>query len=516
MSRVAKTLKNAKIGVLFYVITIFANFFSRKIFLQYLGDDFIGLTSTLQSILGFLNLAELGIGTAIGFTLYKPIFEKNYELINRILALFGNLYKKVGLITLIIGIIISLFFTQIFKDVDFSYSIIYFVFYCYLSSTLLGYFYNYHLILLEADQKGYVVTQYYKSFTLLRLILQSVVLLYFKNYFLWVSIELAFAIIYSITLRKKIQKIYPWLNLNYKSNKSILKEFPGVIKKIKQIVVHKIGGFVLNGTDQLLIFAFVNLESVAFFGNYQLIFMNLLGLLNNLFAGTAAGIGNVVAENNKNTIKKVFWEMMSLRYFIAGAICVSLFYLTEPFIVLWLGEKYILNKAVFIVMLLNLFIMQIRGPVDNFKQAYGLYDDTWAPIAQSIINLVISVVLGYKYGILGIMIGSLVSLLLIIIIWKPYYLYKKGFKINSKVYWGGFFKLFLSFSISFTCFHYIKTNYINFRFNNYLEWLYSAILIVIVFSVIYFSVLYALNKGFKDIVLRAKTLILKKYKNGKK
>lgn len=515
MSRVSKTLKNAKIGVLFYVITIFANFFSRKIFLEYLGDDFIGLTTTLQGILGFLNLAELGIGTAIGFTLYKPIFKKNHELINRILALFGNLYKKVGFITLITGVVVSLFFTLIFKDVDFSYTIIYFVFYCYLSSTLIGYFYNYHLILLEADQKGYVVTQYYKSFTLFRLILQSVVLLYFKNYYLWIGIELFFAIIYSFTLRRKIQKIYPWLDLRYKSNKSILKEFPEIIKKIKQIVVHKIGGFVLNGTDQLLIFAFVNLESVAFFGNYQLIFMNLLGLLNNLFAGTAAGIGNVVAENNKNTIKKVFWEMMSLRYFIAGTICVALFYLTEPFIALWLGEKYILNSAIFMVMLLNLFIMQIRGPVDNFKQAYGLYDDTWAPIAQSIINLVISVALGYKYGILGIMIGSLVSLLLIIIIWKPYYLYKRGFKINCGLYWIGFLKLLISFIVSFICFHYIAVKYATFKFENYLEWSFSAIKITIVFSIIYFLTLYIFNKGFKDIVLRAKLLILKKYQDGK-
>ncbi len=510
MSRVAKTIKNAKVGVLFYVLTLFVNFFSRKIFLENLGDDFMGLTSTLQSILGFLNLAELGIGTAIGFTLYEPIFKENHELINKIISLFGKLYKKVGLFTLGAGIVVSCFFPLIFQDIQYSYLLVFFVFYSYLTSILIGYFYNYHIVLLQADQKEYVVTKYFKTFGLGKLIIQSAVLLVTTNYYLWIGIDLSLAIICSIIVRQKIQKEYTWLDLNYKSSNSIFKEFPEIVKKIKQIVVHKFGGFVLNGTDQLLIYAFVNLESVAFFGNYQLIFLNLLALLNNFFAGTAAAVGNVVAENNTNTIKKVFWEMMALRHFIAGVICAALYYLTEPFILLWLGEKYILGNSIFLVMLLNIFIMQIRGPVDNFKQAYGLYADTWAPIAQSVINLGISFVLGYKWGILGIMIGSLVSLVIIIILWKPYYLYKKGFKIDQFHYWLGFLKLILSFGLAFVSFHFIQKYLVKLQFDNYFQWGLSALKTTVIFGLIYFAILIASNRGFKDIVARGKLLIIKK------
>lgn len=510
MSRVLKTIKNAKISVFFYALSIFINFFSRKIFLDYLGDDFIGLTSTLQGILSFLNLAELGIGTAVGFALYKPIFNNDHKEINKILSLFGFLYKRIGLIILILGIIVSCFFPIIFEDVPFSFGIIYFIFFSYLTSSMLGYFINYHLFLLEADQKGYIVATYFQTFSFFRLIFQSILVFYFKSYFLWILLELIFSIAHSIFLRKKIKKEYPWLILNHKTDNSILKEFPEIITKIKQIFVHKISTFVLTGTDQLLVFAFVNLQSVAFFGNYQLIFTKLSGLLNNFFAGTGAGIGNLVAENDPKIIKKVFWEMMALRYFIAGLMCICLYYLIEPFIILWLGEKYLLDNVILIVMLINLFILQIRVPVDNFKQAYGLFADTWAPIAETVLNLLISIVLGKILGILGIMLGTLISLSLIVLIWKPYYLYKNGFKKNVLSYWMGFTKLLFAFVLSFVIFNKLVLAFISNSVSNYWDWLILAIKVSTSLSLIYFFILYIVSEGFRNFVSRMKVLILKK------
>src|SRR5690606_9746754 len=127
MSRVSKSIKNAKIGAFFFLISIFAQFFTRKIFLDFLGDEFIGLTSTLRSVLGFLNLAELGIGTAIGYALYKPIFDNNQTEINKIIALLGILYKKIGLFIFGTGIVVSFFFPYFFGDTQFSLVLIYFV-----------------------------------------------------------------------------------------------------------------------------------------------------------------------------------------------------------------------------------------------------------------------------------------------------------------------------------------------------------------------------------------------------
>ena len=170
MSRVSKSIKNAKVGAFFFILSIFIQFFSRKIFLDFLGDEFIGLTSTLRSVLGFLNLAELGIGTAIGYALYKPIFDDNHDEINKIIALLGILYKRIGLFILGAGIIVSLFFPIFFGDTEFSLTLIYYVFFSYLVSTLLTYFMNYHMMLLEADQKGYVVQVYFQSYRIMNLL----------------------------------------------------------------------------------------------------------------------------------------------------------------------------------------------------------------------------------------------------------------------------------------------------------------------------------------------------------
>lgn len=506
MSRIKKTIKNARVGVFFFSITLFIHFFSRKIFLDGLGDEFIGLTSTLQSILGFLNLAELGIGTAIGVTLYKPLFKNDENEINKIVALIGYLYKKIGLIILGLGLIVGLFIPLIFSDTTIDLTIVFFAFFSFLTSSLLSYFINYHIVILQADQKTYIVSSIYQSTIILKLILQCILVYYFQALYLWILLELLFPIIYAIILRSRIKKEYPWLILNNKEHKSILKDYPDVIKLIKQTFVHKMGGFVLGGTDQILIFALVNLKSVAFFGNYQLIIQKLTELINNFFGGISAGVGNLVAENNYNNIKKVFWEMMALRFLIGGFICINLYFLIEPFIILWLGESYILDQWFLILILINLLISQIRTPVENFKSAYALFWDVWAPITEIIINLGVSLIFGMMWGIKGIMFGTLISLLIIVLFWKPYFLFKHGFKKNILDYWKGFLKLLLSLIISSMIIWWLVDLLCSGDINNYFDWLLLSIKISLIIIIVYVPIL-LLNRGFRDLIHRFNKMI---------
>ena len=162
-SRTQKTFLNARVNFIFYFLTLIISFVSRKIFLSNLGDDFIGLTGTLYNILGFLNLAELGISTSIAFLLYKPIFAKDQQQINEIISVFGFIYSVIGKVILSIGIIISCFIPLIFGKTTLPLGIIYFAYYAFLSSSLFSYFINYKQILLGADQRNYVITGYYQS-----------------------------------------------------------------------------------------------------------------------------------------------------------------------------------------------------------------------------------------------------------------------------------------------------------------------------------------------------------------
>ncbi len=493
----------------FHILFLFAQFFSRKIFLENLGDEFMGLTGTLQSFLKFLNLAELGIGTAIGVSLYKPILESNRSKINELINFFGYVYKKIGILILFIGFTLSLFFPLIFGSITFSLVVVYFAFYTFLFGQCLNFFFNYHIFLLEADQKNYIITSYSKSLTLAKIIIQCFVIIIYKNFYLWILLELCYFILFSILLRKRVSKEYPWLKTNKSITKSILKTNSELVGKIKQISIHKFGSFVTNGTDQILIFAFISIESVAFFGNYQLIFSRLLQLINTSFAGTGAGIGNLVAENNKAHIKRVFWEMMSLRFYIAGVLFIVLYFLVDPFIVLWLGEKYILNQNVLFLFLINMFVMQIRIPVDHFKDAYSLFQDVWAPIIQSIINLGLSIILLRYYGLAGILAGTLIAFVIIILIWRPYYLYKFGFKDDIWSYWKEFLKLCISLIVAFFICNLIMTSIIK-SINSFYKLIISGVEISFLSIFIYTPIIYVWNEGFRNVSKRLYLLIKKK------
>jgi O-antigen/teichoic acid export membrane protein len=513
MSRVSKSLKNAKVGVFFFIISIGLQFFSRKIFLDGLGDSFIGLESTLRSILGFLNLAELGIGTAIGFTLYKPLYNKNELEINKVIALLGLLYRKIGLIVLGVGIIISLFFPLIFADTPFSLLLIYFVFYTLLTSNLLSYFINYHASLFGADQKGYIIQKYFQSFTIIRVLLQVIIVIYYNNFYLYIALELIFSIIYSIVLRNKIKKIYPWLIINYEEKSSIIKEFPEVIKKVKQVFFHKMSEFVKGGTDNLLIYGLINLQSVALFGNYFLVFSKLNSLIMMAFAGTGSAVGNLIAEDDKENVNKVFWELVSIQFFIAGFFSLTMYYTLDQLILLWLGEKYVLSKIILILFISNFFLMQITATINRFKNAYGLYSDIWAALAEAIINLVVSFTLGSLYGISGVVAGTVSSLFVIGVLWKPYYLFKHGFKKSVFIYWKGLTPILISFALSCLLINFCIETFLSSSYNmSFINWFIYSCKVSLLVVFIYGTLLYIFNKSFRIFWTRIKTLLKKTFK----
>ena len=513
MSRVALTIKNAWIALVFQLIYVIIQFYSRDIFLEKLGDSFIGTVETLKSILQFLNLSELGIGAAVGFSLYKPIFENNRDRINEIIGYLGFLYKRIGFFVLSAALILMLFFPLIFDETKISMPIIFFLFISLLISNLLSYFFAYYMFLLEADQKGYVNLSINQSVFVLRLALQCLVLIYLEDVFLWILLELTTPFVYIYILRKKIRNIYPWLSFNFKVTKEIRDNNKELLKKIKQLSFHKLGSFVSNGTDNIIIFTFINPATVAFVSNYQMVMNNINLLVGKLFEGTNASVGNLVAENDIKNMLKVFWEFMALRFFIAGCSVILLYLGFDNLIILWLGnEKYLLSDTILLVLIIIFFMLQVRQPVDSFKQAYGLYDDIWSPIAQSIINLVLSILFVIKYGVLGVFLGTMISQFIIIMLWRPYYVFKYGFKINHWLYWKGFGFHLLCFAVTYAIYYYFSIK-LDFKHStNLLSLFIDLVKFGMLFFSIYFIILTLFSKGFKNLLIRFFELIRNKIK----
>ena len=504
--RVRKSIINAEVNLIFYFITLVLAFFSRRIFLNCLGAEFIGLTGTLGNILGYLNLAELGITACIGYFLFKPLQTNNRKEIQDILSLLGYLYNRIGYIILAGGIIISLFFPLIFAKAELELGIIYFAYYSFLGSSLIGYFINYRQILLTADQKKYLVAIYFQSVNIIKIILQIILAYTYQNLYIWVGVEFIFGIIGCIILNWKINREYPWLNVDKKKGNILLKKYPEIITKTKQVFIHRIKDFFLVKSDELFIFLFVSLKIVAYYGNYMIITSKLISLFSAITGSVGASIGNLVAEGDKKKMIKVFWEYTTIQHTIANAICFSLYAFIEPFIFHWLGAEYIMDHRILILLIIFLYISNSRGSVDAFNYAHGLYADVWSAWAELIINISITIICGLKWGVLGILLGKITSLMAIVVIWKPYYLFSAGFKKSVSIYWRGVLRNYIisgfAFSTSLYLLHFVPIN----PYYSIWNWAMYAAIGMFIFLSIDLSATLSFAKGAKDSFNRIKNI----------
>lgn len=501
-SRVKKSLLNARVNLIFYFLTLVLSFFSRKIFLDTLGADFVGLTGTLQNLLGFLNLAELGISTAIGYVLYKPLFDHDEEKITEIISVFGYLYRWIGFIILGAGLVLACFLPLIFPNTQFEMGIIFFAYFAFLASSLIGYFANYKQTLLGADQKNYVVTAYFQTATIIKTLIQMASAYYTGSYYLWVAIELTFGIIYSFILNWKINQVYPWLRSEVRLGKQLFKKYPEVMKYTKQLFVHKIGGFTQWQTTPFLIYTFVSLQTVAYYGNYTIIVNKIDGFISNFLGSTGAGVGNLIAEGNRSKVIRVFWELLGIRFFVSGIVMFSIFMLIEPFITLWLGSEYILSRTVLIIILINFFLNLTRGATDQFLYGHGLFYDTWSPVVEASIYIIVAIIGGHFWGLEGVLLGATVSLTVVIGCWKPYFLFRKGFKIPVIKYWGGWSKYILLIFLSGGLAYYLISLIPLTPYGGWLSWIVYAIVTTVIMIIVELTFLLLFTRGMRDFVRR--------------
>lgn len=433
-SRTIKSLKNSAVALVFYFINLVLQFFSRKIFLDYLGTEVLGLNTTVTNLLQFLNLAELGIGSAIACTLYKPLLSKDMKIINEIVSLQGWMYRRIAWTVIIGAAILMCFFPWIFVKMPLPLWYAYASFGVLLISSLLGYFVNYKQIVLSADQKEYKIQYSYKASMLFKVLCQIFAIRYFADgYVWWLILEMFFSIIASIALNIVIYKGYPQIKTDITKGRELRKKYPDVSRKIKQLFFHKIGSFALSQTSPIIIYAYTSLTLVALYGNYMLVVTGVTLLMMAIFNSMNAGVGNLVAEGNKERIISVFGELFSVRFLLTCIMCFGVYTLTSAFIVLWIGDKYVMDNTTLTLMVVIMYINLSRSTVDAYINAYGLFSDVWAPVVEATINIGMSILLGYFWGLHGVLAGMLISLILIVFCWKPYFLFRQGLK--EKLEW---------------------------------------------------------------------------------
>ena len=498
-TRTGKSVKNAQVALFFYIINLLLNFISRKAFIDYLGAE---VNTTAINLLGFLNLAELGVGSAISYTLYKPLFEKNEQAVNEIVSVQGWLYRKIACVVFIGGCVLMCFFPLFFRKMELPLWYAYGSFGVLLISSLLGYFVSYRQIVLTADQKDYKVTFNVQGGKFLKVVLQVIAIIFLANgYIYWLALELLMSILIAITLNRTIRKEYPWLRTFPSKGNYLKKKYPEIIIKTKQLFFHRLGSFALSQTSPLIIYAYASLTVVAIYGNYILIIGGATLFINSLFNSVGAGIGNLVAEGNKDKIKSFYWEYVSVRYWGISIICFGIYMMSHSFIRLWVGEEYTLSQSPFILLIIYTIIIGTRVN-DLFLSAYGMYQDVWAPIAEAVINIGGSILLGYYWGLTGIIAGIVISLFLIVFCWKPYFLFRFGFKDSIGEYIIRIFKYLMLMAIAFIVSSIFTEKIENIYIESYLDWISETIKYLSLYSILISLLFLIFDSGFRGFANR--------------
>lgn len=500
--RMKRSIMNVKVGMFFYLLTFLLAFFSRKIFLDCLGAEFMGLTGVLQNIMSYLNVAELGIGTSITFFLYKPLQQDDREKTAEIMSVLAWLYRCIGFAIGGIGILVSFSFPFFFGGLEVSLPLVYFAFYSFLFSSMTGYLINYRQLLVSANQKQYVVNGYFQTISILQSLTQIVLAYFYQNLYLWVVVGLVYTVIGCIVFNRRIDKEYPWLRISPSLGRQKLKDYPDILKKTRQVFVQRIKDLLLYRSDDLLVATFGGVVLSAFYFNYTMLINKLNVMVNILSDGMNAGIGNLLAEGNQRNTMKVFWELTAIRFLITGLIVFGFLMFMQPFIRCWLGDEWLLSDLIVYLLLFNVFIMLSRGVVEMYIGASGLFQDVWAAWTELILNLGITLALAPFIGIPGILTGKIVSVFFIAVLWKPYFLFTQGLHMRISVYWRGMLPYYLAFAIFLALAVVLKLEVIDPRVHTWPQLIGYGVVLVPLLMTAYFLTLFLFTRGMRYFIAR--------------
>lgn len=440
--RLENTIKNVKSTLLIYLINVFFQFVIRLVIIRYLSVEYLGLEGLFSNILSVLALSELGVGTAIVYSLYKPLAEKNIIVIKSIMQLFKRAYISIGLIIIVAGFLLTPYLNFFIKGE----SNIPFLEYYYLLFVLdsgVSYFFSYKRSLLIADQKQYITNWYRGICQLFVSVFQIIIIVFFNNFILYLIVRIFGTVIENFLIARRSEKDYDYLN-----DKDILpldKEVKqDIVKNIKALILHKIGTVAVFSSSNIIISKYIGLIEVGIFSSYYLVLNSIIRIFGQIFNSLTASVGNLhVLESTEKKID-IFKKLEFITAWAAAILSVGLYTLINPLIELWLGKEYLFDNYIVVLMVINFYITYKRKSVQVFKDAMGLFwNNRYMPLGETIINLSLGIILAKLYGVAGVLIAMMVSSILMPCIVEPYITLKSKLKYKLFYYYREYLLYFI-------------------------------------------------------------------------
>lgn len=433
MNRTKNSARNIFFSLSGMLLSTILTFVNRTVFIYSLGLNYLGLNGLYSNILSFLSIAELGIGNAISFSLYKPLAQKDNEKIASYMNLFRICYLVIGSLILAMGLMLIPFldyFVNFDSSVNINYNSIYYLF---LINTVSPYFlFSYKSTVLYADQKAYIVSKKDMLYQTVTILFQVVALFVFKNYYLYLIIGTIVITIKNYSLSKIVDKMYPKIR-NYKINNLTRDEKKTLMKNVYSLSLTKISGVVYSSTDNIIISTFVNTLTVGLYSNYTMVVNMIKGIIASFFNAFTASIGNLNSENDSNKLYDVFKKLNFVNFWLYGYLFICLNSLLNVFISIWVGKHAIFSQLNVFLICVMFLVPGMNNVINIFKDACGLYWQTrYRAVATAFVNLIVSLVLVKKIGIAGVFLGTIIAYLTTIYIKDPVVVYKECFR-NKKV-----------------------------------------------------------------------------------
>lgn len=502
ISRTRQVVLNAMASILTQIVLLFLNFISRNIFIRTLGIDYLGVNGLFSNILTVLSFAELGIGHAIIFSLYKPLANHDEERLCSLMQLYKKFYIAIFFIVLIVGIALIPFLDFFIKgepNIDDNLIVIYLFF---LMDTAISYIYIYKQSIITADQKQYVVTSVITIVTVLKVISQISILYITHSYILFLVVNLLFNLAGNYYCSWVADKKYPFIQNTPKPLPK--KEKKAILVNIKSMAAYKFGSIILNSSDGIIISAMVNITSVGLVSNYTMICMACNKILKGITNAFTASLGNLNALASPEKKYDVFNKVYLITAWVYGLASIGIIVLSKYFIEMWIGINYALSQLVVIAIVSEFYVSGIHTLESHYRYTMGYFvKGRLAPLLASLLNIFLAIFLCSKWGIAGVFFATSLSRILTLGIIDSWIIYRDGFFRNPAIY---FVKnvcfLLLFVFIGMLCF-YITSFFI---WHTWFSFVLQSVIVIILYNLI-MIVVFGRTREFKEILSAAKLLI---------
>lgn len=449
-SRVSKVKRNTISSIFQNMLNIFLAYISRIIFVQVFDVRYLGISGLFSNILTVLSLADLGMGTAMMYSLYKPIASNDNEKIAAYISFFKRIYLSIASVVSLVGLALIPFLHYIVKlDKPLEHLEIY---YCLaLAEVVISYLFVYRTTLLCADQKNYILNKYSNIAKIITFLLRLIVLFVFKNYFLYLLVSIIVNLGNNILMNNITLKMYPFL----KTSKTKLEksEKLALWSNVKALFFYKLGSVLQGNVDNILISVFVGTVFVGYYSNYSMIITYVVSFVSIIFSSVKATLGNLMTAEVKNTEKKFFiFNVMELINFWLITFCsicfISLF---QSFIELSYGKSYLIELPIVVLVIVNFYTCNIRQTMWAFRETTGIFQQTkYITMVTTSINFILSLILGYFYGMFGIILATIIARMVYAWWREPLILFKVQFNKSARIYYTKYiFRLCMCFFLCF-------------------------------------------------------------------